>query len=147
MRHRRLRNVASSGGEAFVDTGAWIALALARDPLHDRARSVWTAQEAAGTRWVTSVPVLIETFTFLSRSVSTQVALTWKDKLGEIHRLRLLECTARDLQDSWIWFARGDLHRLSAVDATSFTLMRKEGLKRAFAFDTHFGIAGFDYLG
>lgn len=25
----------------FVDSGAWIALALTRDPLHTRARRIW----------------------------------------------------------------------------------------------------------
>ena len=27
----------------FVDSGAWIALALTRDPLHERALSQWDA--------------------------------------------------------------------------------------------------------
>jgi predicted nucleic acid-binding protein len=30
-----------TGELVFVDTGAWIALALTRDPLHARARATW----------------------------------------------------------------------------------------------------------
>jgi predicted nucleic acid-binding protein len=33
------------------------------------------------------------------------------------------------------------------VDATSFTLMRKHRIRVAFAFDVHFGQAGFRCLG
>jgi predicted nucleic acid-binding protein len=31
------------GEAAFVDSGAWIALALSRDPLHPPAREQWDA--------------------------------------------------------------------------------------------------------
>ena len=29
------------GQAVFVDSGAWIALALSRDPLHEQAREQW----------------------------------------------------------------------------------------------------------
>jgi predicted nucleic acid-binding protein len=36
-------------GEAvFVDSGAWIALALSRDPLHVQAREQWELLHGAG---------------------------------------------------------------------------------------------------
>jgi predicted nucleic acid-binding protein len=48
----------------FVDTGAWIALALSRDPLHGRAREIWEMLLANGARLFTSIPVVLETLTF-----------------------------------------------------------------------------------
>ena len=36
-----------------------------------------------------------------------------------------------------------DLHKLSAVDATSFTIMKRARIRLAFAFDHHFAVAGF----
>ena len=64
-------------GEAvFVDSGAWIALALLRDPLHARAREQWNLLHRAGAELHTSVPVVIETFTFLDRNANRDVALT-----------------------------------------------------------------------
>lgn len=33
-----------------MDTGAWIALGLTRDPLHERAREAWEGLLAAGAR-------------------------------------------------------------------------------------------------
>ena len=69
-------------GEAvFVDSGAWIALALSRDPLHAQAREQWELLQGAGAKLHTSVPVVIETFTFLDRNANRDVALTWKESI------------------------------------------------------------------
>ena len=65
----------------FVDSGAWIALALSRDPLHARAREQWDLLHGAGAKLHSSVPVVIETFTFLHRNANRDVALTWKESL------------------------------------------------------------------
>ena len=56
-----------AGELVFVDTGAWIALALTRDPLHARAADAWSRLAGAGAKLYTSASVLIETFTFLDR--------------------------------------------------------------------------------
>jgi predicted nucleic acid-binding protein len=135
------------GERAFVDTGAWIALALVRDPLHSRAREVWGQLLQEGVRLFTSVPVVLETFTFLERNARRDVALAWKDAVSEVPALRLLDCTARDLEAAWAYFRRRDLHRLSAVDATSFVLMSREKIRTAFAFDHHFAAVGFRLAG
>jgi uncharacterized protein len=136
-----------AGELVFVDTGAWIALASTRDPLHDRATEAYDDLTAAGARLHTSVPVVLETFTFLDRNASRDSALAWKDSLASLSRLRTLECTAADVERAWTWFKRKDLYKLSAVDATSFTLMRRAKIRRAFAFDQHFATAGFLVVG
>ena len=132
---------------AFVDSGAWIALALSRDPLHSRAREQWDALRAAGGRLHTSVPVVIETFTFLDRNANRDVALAWKDAIAKFGNLRILACEVRDLQASWDYFRRSDLHKLSAVDATSFAIMKRARLRLAYTFDHHFAVVGFRMIG
>ncbi len=127
----------------FVDTGAWIALALTRDPLHDRARAAWEGLLDKGSRLATSIPVVLETFTFLDRNATQDVALAWKNSLASLPRFRLLECGSHDLERAWVYFAKPELHKLSAVDATSFVLMARERIRLAFAFDHHFASAGF----
>lgn len=136
-----------AGEAVFVDTGAWIALALTRDPLHERARAAWEALLASGARLHTSVPVVIETFTFLDRNAAREVAMAWKDTIGADRGLRILDCRPEDLARAWAWFERRDLHRLSAVDATSFVLMARAKVRTAFAFDSHFAAAGFRMVG
>lgn len=128
---------------AFVDSGAWIALALSRDPLHAQAREHWEILQAAGAKLHTSIPVVLETFTFLERNASRDVALTWKGSIYKPGIVRILPCELRDLEQSWEYFRRKDLHKLSAVDATSFIIMKRSRIRLAFAFDHHFAVAGF----
>lgn len=127
----------------FVDSGAWIALALSRDPYHTRARAQWDRLISAGARLRTSVPVVLETFTFLDRNASRDVALAWKDAIYATQALTVLTCDVHDLEQSWDYFKRRDLHRLSAVDATNFMLMKRERIHVAFTFDHHFSLVGF----
>jgi predicted nucleic acid-binding protein len=98
----------------FVDSGAWIALALARDPLHARAREQWELLQGAGARLHTSVPIVIETITFLNRNASRDVALAWKESIYAPGVVKILACELRDLKHAWDYFRRADLHRLSA---------------------------------
>ena len=135
------------GEAAFVDSGAWIALALARDPLHSRARELWDMLRGAGARLHTSIPVVIETFTFLDRNTSRDVALAWKEALDKTATLKILPCELRDLHHSWDYFRRTDLHKLSAVDATSFVIMKRARIRLAYAFDHHFAAVGFRMVG
>jgi predicted nucleic acid-binding protein len=127
----------------FVDSGAWIALALSRDPLHVRAREHWELLHEAGTRLFTSVPVVIETFTFLDRNANRDVALAWKDAIYQPGTVEILPCELRDLEQSWAYFRRKDLHKLSAVDATSFAIMKRWRIRIAYVFDHHFAAVGF----
>src|SRR5712691_6760861 len=131
-------------GEAvFVDSGAWIALALSRDPLHAQAREQWDLLHGAGAKLHTSVPVVIETFTFLDRNANRDVALAWRESIYELRTMKILPCELRDLEESWKYSRRADLHKLSAVDATSFAIMKRSRIRVAYTFDHHFAVAGF----
>ena len=131
----------------FVDSGAWIALALSRDPLHVQAREQWDLLQGAGARLHTSIPVVVETFTFLDRNAGRDVALMWKEFVHRPGTVTILPCELRDLKLAWGYFRRADLHRLSAVDATSFVVMKRMRIRLAYAFDHHFAAAGFRLVG
>lgn len=136
-----------SGELVFVDTGAWAAMALTRDPLHARAAEEWAHLQRNGARLHTSVPVVLETFTFLDRNAERAAALAWKRSLTTVARLRILDITAADLPRVWAYFDRKELHKLSAVDATTFVLMKAARIRYAFTFDHHFVTAGFRLVG
>lgn len=129
------------GESVFVDSGAWIALALSRDPFHTEARDHWELLQTSGARLYTSVPVIIETFTFIDRNARRDVALAWRESIDGM--VRVLPCEPRDLSESWEYFRRRDFHKLSAVDATSFLIMKRARIRVAFTFDRHFSVAGF----
>ena len=133
--------------DVFVDTGAWIALALKGDPYHSRAIELWDAIRCEGARLHTSIPIVLETFTFLERNTDRSVALSWKDNLDKLRGLELLECTRQDFERAWPYFLRPNLHKLSAVDATSFAIMTRKKIRVAFAFDHHFAAVGFRLVG
>jgi hypothetical protein len=76
----------------FVDSGAWIALALSKDPLHAQALEQWSQLRGAGAKLHTSVPVVIESFTFLERNANRDVAVAWKDAIYKPGTVKLLAC-------------------------------------------------------
>ena len=131
------------GQLVFVDSGAWIALALSRDPLHERAREQWGVLQEAAARLYTSIPIVIETFTFLDRNANRDVALAWKEATYNSGVVKILPCELRDLEQAWDYFRLADLHKLSAVDATSFSIMKRARISLAFTFDHHFASVGF----
>lgn len=135
------------GERVFVDSGAWIALALARDPLHERAVETWGSLLEARARLSTSVLVVIETFTFLDRNARRDVALAWKESLRAVEGLVTLEPKPAEIEHAFEHLRRSDLHQLSVVDATSFVLMKREKIRVAFAFDHHFAAVGFRMVG
>ena len=93
------------------------------------------------------MPVVIETFTFLDRNANRDVALTWKGAIYEAGSTTILPCELRDLEQSWEFFRRADLHKLSAVDATSFAIMKRARIRFAYTFDHHFAAVGFRLVG
>ena len=129
----------------FVDTGAWIALAITRDPYHERARLGWESLLAQGAKIFTSLPVVLETFTYLDRRGSRELALQWKTSLDSVKRLSILMLSAAEFEAAWPYLYRKEFHKLGLVDATSFALMRKHKIRAALAFDIHFSIAGFRF--
>lgn len=136
-----------AGERVFVDSGAWIALAVVRDPLHGRALEAWAVLQETRARLYISHLVVLETFTFLDRNTRRDVALAWKGSLSKVEGLTMLEPQAAEIERAFDYFQRADLHKLSAVDATSFVLMKREKIRVAFSYDHHFATVGFRLVG
>lgn len=136
-----------AGEKVFVDTGAWVALAVVRDDHHERAKTAWADMARMRAQIVTSIPVVIETFTFLDRRGSRELARSWRRSLDAVPRFRVLECGAADLGQAWTWIERKDMAKLGLVDATSFAIMKRRRVTAALAFDRHFSQAGFRIVG
>ncbi len=97
----------------------------------------------AGAKLRTSVPVIIETFTFLDRNANRDVGLTWKQAIHKPGAVKVLPCELRDLEQSCECFRRAGFHKLSSVDATSFAIMERARIPLAYTFDHHFAAVGF----
>lgn len=125
----------------FVDTSYWAALTAVTDTHHLEARGL---SDAYGeVRLVTTNHVRGETWTLLRRRRGHPSAVRFIDRLAETPRVRV-EHVPEELEDeALVWLRRHDEREYSFVDATSFALMRKLGLREAFAFDGDFAAAGF----
>ena len=133
---------------AAIDTGALLALANPRDQYH--AVAVETAKRfvKGGGRWVGTVLVLAELHGHLLRWRGAAVA---RQVLEAVRRDSAYDWREVDLEliDSALseWLERFGDQRFSLTDAVTFSLMRRERLTTAFAFDQDFPTAGFTLLG
>ena len=58
----------------------------------------------------------------------------------------LIKPTAKDYEDAWEAFDRGDAGQAGITDQISFIVMRRLGIHDAFSNDRHFKAAGFTVL-
>lgn len=133
----------------FVDTWAWVAVAVDDDPDHARAVALYRELHRNGARLLTSRQVIVEAVTRLRFDVSHQAAVTVGTNLRQMQRADLLALVELDepLWDAaWAWFRRYHDQTFSFVDCTSFAIMAAQGIQEALTADRHFATAGFTPL-
>jgi predicted nucleic acid-binding protein len=128
----------------FVDTGAFLARFIARDQFHKKALSVWRRIEKGGDRCFTSNFVLDETFTLLARRASYAFAAERARSLLSSRVLVVLRPEKDDELGALDLFEKLADQSVSYTDCVSFALMRRAGIRRAFSFDRHFDLLGFE---
>jgi predicted nucleic acid-binding protein len=119
----------------------------AKDQYHTRAVDIAERHIGAGGQFVGTTLVLAELYShllYVRGPAQARVAVSsllddpvheWLPVSSELQR----DAIAR-------WLIRFPDQRLSLVDAVSFEIMRRNKLTRAFAFDHHFTVAGFELL-
>lgn len=127
----------------FIDTGAFIARHLVKDQYHARAKDLWKKLERSGLPCVTSQFVINEVATLLARWSTPDFAA---DRVRVLYESRVLSIRRTDAADELaaldLLTKYGD-QGIGFTDCTSFVLMRKGKMHRAFTFDRHFRAAGF----
>ena len=123
--------------KAFLDTGAFLALADEDDDYHIAAKSTHADLLQSKAQLLTSNFVLAETFTLIRFRVSHQAAVGFVTSFygTGIKVLRVsdaIEQTARAI------FVKYDDKNFSFVDCSSFALIDHHKLDHVFAFDSHF---------
>jgi predicted nucleic acid-binding protein len=128
----------------FIDTGAFLARYLSKDQNHSRALLAWQELAEKAVQCWTSSFVLDETFTLLGRRAGYAFAAQRARLLLTSRALSILRPDAEvELQSVAVMEKYAD-QQLSFTDCTSMVLMRKTGIIRAFTFDRHFQLAGFE---
>lgn len=123
----------------FVDTGAFIALTDADDENHKAAVAFYRNSKEKGARFVTTNFVVCETMNYLGAKVSHPVAVLFRENLKKSGFIEMITVTPSIEDAAFAIFKRYTDKEFSFTDCTSFSIMRSLKLKKAFAFDKHFG--------
>jgi predicted nucleic acid-binding protein len=128
----------------FVDSGAFIGRFLEADPYHESAIRVWDELARLRQPLVTSNFILDETFTILARRAGYGFAAQ-KARLVYASQGFLILRPAEDHELAALdWFEKFADQKVNFTDCVSFALMQAFRIQRAFTFDRHFRLAGFE---
>ena len=128
----------------FVDTSAWLALNNKNDQYHDEAVSKITKVRQQKIQLVTSEYVFDESVTIIRYRVSHRAAVAFGDALISSNVASIEDITDEERLKAWVLFKKYRDKDLSFTDCTSFALMVKLKLQKAFSFDDHFKQVGFE---
>jgi predicted nucleic acid-binding protein len=124
----------------FVDTSAFYALADEGDRNHRQAKAAY--EVLIGERLSTSDHVLVECWFLLGSRLDRDAAIRFWDAL-RTGIVTVLDVRHDDLERAREILGRFPDQAFSLVDATSFAVMEREEIARAFAFDAHFQVYRF----
>ncbi|OGP76463.1 MAG: hypothetical protein A2V86_12650 [Deltaproteobacteria bacterium RBG_16_49_23] len=119
----------------FVDTGAWFAYFVRRDPDHRLARE-WVKRNSSPL--ITSDYILDELLTLLKIRESYTIAVAAGKVLTEEKICQIIKITPDDFTRAWHVFIQFSDKGWSFTDCTSKVIMERSGTSIAFSFDEHF---------
>lgn len=130
----------------FVDTGAWIAVAVRTDGLHRSAAEALRRLVASRHLLVTSDYVLSETLTRIRYDSGHAIAMQFLhtfDAAVEAGTTVLVRVDDGVFAEARTTFESYEDQDFSFVDCTSFALAKSLDIDTVFAFDHHFSVMGF----
>jgi predicted nucleic acid-binding protein len=133
----------------FVDTWAWIGLAVKKDQYHSQIQAQHARFRKARTEYVTTDYVLTELITYLYNvgPVATAEAFV-RSLLGAIDasRYRLIQLSHEQFHRAWLLRVKyRDKPDISFVDFTSMIVMQDLGITDVFTGDAHFRQVGLGF--
>ncbi len=133
----------------FVDTWAWVSLALKRDQHHRRAKAEHKDLQRAGRKYVTTSFVLSELIAHLYTTLTpTQARGFINTVLSAVDagKYELLHLSANQFRRAWDLRQKyQDKPDISFVDFTSLVVMQDLGITDVFTGDAHFQQVGLGF--
>ncbi len=130
----------------FVDTVAWLALVNKSDGLHDSARTVRDQLIQQKAKLITTDFVVVEIANSLARLPLRGLARKLIDFIRTSDTVELVTITPEFLEKAYQLYCTRDDKEWGLTDCTSFVVMQKMRMNRAFTADRHFEQAGFTVL-
>jgi len=128
----------------FVDTSAIVALAFTKDTFHLRANE-WFSKNKEES-FVTSNLVVVESLGWIRYRGGKRLAVEVGERFYSGEGLNIIKVSPEDEKNAWMNFKKLDGKSISMVDSTSFVVMKRLKIKKAFAFDKDFEKVGFTLL-
>ena len=125
----------------FVDTGAWYADFVNDDENHSEARNYFVI--GSPSAFLTTDYIVAETLNLLTVRGYPDRAREAIEEFFEEKLARIEWVSQKDVQRAREVFRQFADKRWSFTDCTSYAVMERLGVKRAFAFDHHFRQFGF----
>lgn len=128
----------------FIDTSAFLAVLDRSDERHAAAKGTWEEMLNGDHTLLCHNYILVETTAILTRRIGTESVRVFERDVVPI--LRLVWMT-REIHEAAVGAHLAAGRRaLSLVDCASFEVMRRTGVRTAFAFDPHFREFGYEVL-
>ena len=125
----------------FIDTSAFFALLDRDDAKHKNASAAWAQVLNPDHTLVTSNYVLVETFALLQNRLGLSAIRGFQEDILPLINIEFV--TAGTHRTGIAVLLSASRRNLSFVDCVSFEVMRSQGIRSAFTFDTHFKEQGF----
>ncbi len=141
-----MRSTSGASRPVFVDTGAYFGIADRRDHNHASATAIVRRLVADRRPLYTTNFIVAETHALVLKRIDREMALT---VLEDIYRSRLTTVVRVSEEDELR--ARAIIRQyqdkdFSLVDAMSFAVMERLGIRHAFTFDCNFAQYGWAIL-
>jgi len=130
----------------FVDAGAWFALADKNDVNHGKAAGIYPSLLTAYNRLVTSNLVIAETYVLILNELGRRAAFDFLERIKTSPRITRIYSTEGLEREAEDLLRKYSDHDFSYTDAVSFVIMKRQKIRKAFAFDRHFRNAGFSMV-
>src|SRR5947207_3446334 len=131
---------------AFIDTGAFYALADSREPNHLKALKVKQDLAQSRTRLLLSNFIRAETHALVLNRLGHYAADQFLIQLRQMPQGTLVPVTAADERNALLLIEQYKDKDFSITDATSFVIMERLHITHAFTFDSNFRQYGFTML-
>ena len=126
----------------FADTSALYAVLDADDSNHTKAKQFWDKVIKCDDILLCHNYILVETSALVLRRLGMEAVRVFEEDIVPI--LRIMWVTREIHSAAVSAHLMADRRMLSLVDCASFEIMRRTGVRKAFAFDRHFLDYGYE---
>jgi predicted nucleic acid-binding protein len=128
----------------FIDTSGFYAVLDRDDAFHADGDKIWRQLLATDEKLVTSNYILLETISLLQIRLGVTAARVFNNDVVPVLQVEWIDATMHTSAISAMLAA--SRRALSLVDCTSFEIMRRLSIQKAFTFDKHFKEQGFSLI-